>query len=329
MRVAILTNIFEKYSQYREVEEDLEEFGKNIKSALISLGHEALIFNVNDEDFYEKLKRAKFDLVFNVAERIRGSSLLEPHAAAMLEVLNIPFTGSSSLTLATCIYKARVKEILKYHGLPTPNFQIFYSAKEELNPALQFPLIIKPEHMDNSIGIKDNSVLINKRGLWKKIKYINEELGQPALVEEFIQGREFSVGIIGNGQPKVLPPCEIKFNSRLKDIQKIASYQAKWLSENENYHESIYTCGSKLAAETVRRIKEVALKVYRIFDLRDYATIDLRVDKNRIPFILEVNPNPGLSNGNAILPIIFEEIDSSYNDLINTIVNYARQRYNI
>src|SRR3989338_5042316 len=158
MKVAILSNLFEEYSDFKEVEGDLLEVGKSVMEALKENRHEVTFYNVNEQTF-EKLRRADIDIAFNVCERFNGNSIFEPHVAAMLELLNIPYTGSGPLTLATCMDKRRVKEILMHYGFPTPKYQIFNSRNQKINPDLKFPLIAKPAKMDNSIGITDDSLV--------------------------------------------------------------------------------------------------------------------------------------------------------------------------
>src|SRR3989344_7833787 len=167
MKVAVLSNVFGDYEN-KEVEDDLMEVGNAVVSALREYGHEAIFFDVNEKTF-EKLRKANINIAFNVCERFNGNSFFEPHVAAMLELLGIPYTGSAPLTLALCMNKVRVKEILNYYGIPTPKFQVFYSRNKKLNPDLTFPLIVKPSAMDNSIGINSHSVVRNEKELQRRV----------------------------------------------------------------------------------------------------------------------------------------------------------------
>ena len=235
MKVAILSNLFKERSEYKEVEEDLMEVGRAVKRVLEAAGHEALFFDVNERTF-EELRKSDIDMAFNVCERFNGSSLFEPHIASMLELLDIPYTGSGPLTLATCINKVRVKEILMHHGILTPNYQVFYSRNKKLDPDLKFPLIVKPVCMDNSIGITADAVAKNEEELRSKVSYIIRTYDQPALAEEFIEGKEITVGILGNGRnATVLPLSEVVFKNWPEDESKVYSYEAKWIKDSAEW----------------------------------------------------------------------------------------------
>src|SRR3989338_3396930 len=182
MRVGVLSNIFKSFSDYKEVEQDLVQVGIAVKEALESHNHEVSFFDVNEKTF-EKLRKAKIDIAFNVCERFNGNRFFEPHVAAMLELLGLPYTGSGPLALATCINKIRVKEILMFYKIPTPKYQVFYSRNKKLDADLEFPLIVKPSQTDNSIGITQDSVVNAESELRKKVDYVIRTYNQPALEE--------------------------------------------------------------------------------------------------------------------------------------------------
>lgn len=335
MRVAILSNLFEQKDGYKEVEEDLTAVGNSVKKILEDAGHEAIFFDVNEKTF-ETLRRSKIDVAFNVCERFNGSSLFEPHIASMLELLNIPYTGSGPLTLATCINKARVKEILMHHGILTPNYQVFYSRNKKLDPELSFPLIVKPVCMDNSIGITNDSVVHTEDELRSKVSFILRTYDQPALVEEYIDGREITVGILGNGKSAtVLPIAEAVFADLPEEYNKILSYDAKWYKTTKISKETPLECPANIPKYQEYRIKRTALQVYNILGCRDYGRVDFRLSKEGVPYVLEMNPNPGLS------PVIVEEVipdfipvaakksGLEYNELILKIFEDALERHDM
>ncbi len=302
MKVAILSNIFKQKDSYVEVEEDLAAVGNAVKKILEDAGHEAIFFDVNEKTF-EALRRSKIDVAFNVCERFNGSSLFEPHIASMLELLNIPYTGSGPLTLATCINKARVKEILMHHGILTPNYQVFYSRNKKLDSELNFPLIVKPVCMDNSIGITNDSVVHNEEELRSKVGFILRTYDQPALVEEYIEGREITVGVLGNGKTaSVLPIAEAIFTDLPEGYNKILSYDAKWYKTTKISRDTPLECPANIPKYQEYRIKRTALQVYSILGCRDYGRVDFRLSKEGVPYVLEMNPNPGLS------PLIVEDV---------------------
>jgi D-alanine-D-alanine ligase len=337
MKVAILSNVFKKESDYKEVEDDLMEFGNAVKAALESGGHETVFFDVNETTF-EQLRNSDVDFAFNVCERFNGSSLFEPHIASMLELLNIPYTGSGPLTLATCINKVRVKEILMHHGILTPNYQVFYSRNKKIDPELKFPLIVKPVCMDNSIGITKEAVVHNEEELRSRIGYILRTYDQPALVEEFIDGKEITVGILGNGRTAmVLPPSEVVFRNCSAEDDKIYSYEAKWLKDTESWKGIGIECPADLPKYQEYRIKRIALQVYSILGCRDYGRVDFRLSKEGVPYVLELNPNPGISpmsnSGEEeqpeFIPYAAAKAGMTYAELILKIFNEALERNNM
>lgn len=335
MRVAILSNLFKENTSYKEVEEDLMEVGRAVKRVLEAAGHEAIFFDVNEKTF-EELRKSNIDIAFNVCERFNGSSLFEPHIASMLELLNIPYTGSGPLTLATCINKVRVKEILMHHGILTPNYQVFYSRNKKLDPELKFPLIVKPVCMDNSIGIGADAVVRNEEELRSRVSYILRTYDQPALVEEFIDGKEITVGILGNGKnATVLPLSEVVFKNWPDNESKVYSYEAKWLKDSEEWKGVAIECPSSIPKYQEYRIKRTALQVYNILGCRDYGRIDFRLSNDGVPYVLEMNPNPGISpylgpdEQPDFMPYASQKAGLSYDELIMRIFNEALERNNM
>lgn len=335
MKVAILSNLFKENTEYKEVEEDLMEVGNAVKRVLEAAGHEAVFFDVNEKTF-EELRKSDIDMAFNVCERFNGSSLFEPHIASMLELLNIPYTGSGPLTLATCINKVRVKEILMHHGILTPNYQVFYSRNKKIDPELKFPLIVKPVCMDNSIGIGADAVVRNEEELRSKVSYILRTYDQPALVEEFIEGKEITVGILGNGRnATILPLSEVVFRNWPENESKVYSYEAKWLKDSDEWKGVTIECPPSLPKYQEYRIKRTALQVYNILGCRDYGRIDFRLSNDGVPYVLEMNPNPGISpylgpdEQPDFMPFASQKAGLTYDELIMKIFNEALERNNM
>jgi len=319
MKVAVLSNIFSDY-QNKEIEDDLTEVGKAVSDALKEYGHEVVFFDVNEKTF-EKLRKANVDIAFNVCERFNGNSFFEPHVAAMLELLGIPYTGSAPLTLALCMNKAKVKEILNYYGIPTPKFQVFYSRNKKLNQEMSFPLIVKPLSMDNSIGITNNAIVKNEKELQARVGYILRTYNQPALVEEYVEGREFAVGVWGNnGTSQSLPVSEYTFGELDQGTYKILSYDAKWDKESEIFSQSTEICPAEISKQLEMKMKKMAIDVYKILGVRDYGRIDFRLSSDGTPYVLEMNPNPGISADNT-LPKASQALGISYNEMIHRILH--------
>jgi D-alanine-D-alanine ligase len=283
---------------------DLSELGvveemEDIKSALSSLGYRTSIMNVDSELFrlIDYLRKEKPDLIFNLVECVENEAMQEMHVAGIYELLKIPYTGAGPLTLGTALNKPRVKEILSYHGIRTPKFQVFpVSEKIILREDLTFPLIVKPSREDASVGIDNASVVYSVNELRKRIRYIFNEFEQPALVEEFIKGRELNVAMVGNEKPLVLPVSEIDFSGLTDDMHKIVSYEAKWVEGTVAYAGTQGVCPADLPADLEEEVKDIATRCYRIIGCRDYGRVDFRLTEEGIPYVLEVNPNPDISD---------------------------------
>ncbi len=283
---------------------DLSELGvvdsmEGIRSALNTLGYKSTTLNVDSDLFrlIDYLREEKPDMIFNLVECVENESIQEMNVAGIYELMNIPYTGASPLTLGIALNKPRVKEVLSYHGIRTPEFQVFPPGDRiVLDGDLLFPLIVKPSHEDASVGIDDNSVVYNQSGLRKRVQYIFEEFDQAALVEQYVLGRELNVAIIGNTPPIVLPISEIDFSGLAEEMHKIVSYDAKWMHGTIAFNGTNGVCPARLTASQEAKIKDIALRCYRIIGCRDYARIDFRMTDHGALYVLEVNPNPDLSD---------------------------------
>ncbi len=288
-----------------EPQVDLSEIGvieemDDIKAALNSLGYKSTVFNVDSDVFrlIDFLKGEKPDLIFNLVECVENEALQEMNVAGIYELLKIPYTGANPLSLGIALNKPLVKQLLTFHGIKTPKFQVF-KFPEKIIPRedMKYPLIVKPAREDASVGISDESVVYNVNDLKKRVRYIFQEFDQPALVEEYIVGREMNVAIIGYKKPVVLPISEIDFSGMTKDMHKIVSYDAKWMHGTVAFEGTKGVCPAKVPAETEAQLKDIALRCFRIIGCRDYARIDFRLNKaNGDPYVLEVNPNPDISD---------------------------------
>jgi D-alanine-D-alanine ligase len=165
-----------------------------------------------------------------------------------------------------------------------------------MQEGVSFPLIVKPAHEDASVGIDDSSVVYNLADLRKRVRFIHTEYDQPALAEEYIDGRELNVAILGNNPPAALPISEIDFSGLTEGMHKIVSYEAKWIHGTVAYEGTRGVCPAVLPAPLEARIKETALRAYSLIGCRDYARVDFRLTKDGIPYVLEVNPNPDISD---------------------------------
>lgn len=301
-----------------------------VKNA-IELFHNVKMIEANF-DAFEKFKENSIDIVFNIAEGFFGVSR-EAQIPAMLDMLNIPYTGSDPLTLSICLDKGRAKEILSYHNIPTAKFKIANSVDEIINLDLRFPLIVKPNQEGSSKGIYLSSFVQNKNELNKEVERILNEYKQSALIEEFLSGREFTVAVIGNGiDVEVLPIVEIDYKDFPKDFIPIYSYEAKWIIDTPDKPLEVFSCPANIDKSLEEKIKNVCLKTYNILNCKDWSRIDIRLDKTGEPNILEINPLPGIlpdPKENSCFPKAARTAGYDYNTMINKVLNSAIKRYSL
>ncbi len=301
-----------------------------IKNALIKNNYEVDILEA-DENLYEKLKYGTYGFVFNIAEGIHGESR-ESHVPAMLEMLKIPYTGSGVFTQALTLDKRRTKEVLSYYGIPNAKFQIFTKPTQKINPELRYPLFVKPNSEGSSKGIRNNSLVNNEKELREMLKFVIKSYGQAAIVEEFLEGREFTVSVLGNNPPKVLPIVEITFDYLPEGVNKFDSYEVKWVWDNPNNPIDPIICPAKISKQLEEQIKKIALSTFKVLGIVDLCRMDIRLDREGIPNVIEVNALPGLMPDpleNSRFPKSCYASGMKYEDIIMTILTDAMKRYNL
>jgi len=317
-----------------QAEIDMSEVGvleerEHVQRALQQAGYKASLFNMNGDiqRLLDFVKQKQPDLIFNLCESIGNESTHEMHVAGLYELLGIPYTGAPAFILGTCLNKARTKEILTFHGIKTALFAIVKNIGElqEENLDLKYPLIVKPSREDASVGIENGSIVEDFISLKKRVRTIFNDYDQPALIEEYIGGRELNVGIVGNKRPIVFPVSEIDFSGLPADYPKIVTYNAKWMQGTPEYIGTIGVCPAPISGDLEKKVKEIALKCYKVMGLRDYGRIDFRIDKNNVPYVLEANPNPDLSD-DAGFARSARAYGLSFEDTITKIVDYALER---
>jgi D-alanine-D-alanine ligase len=331
VKILVVFNVVDQLSQGDEddlfAEQEIVLVEQDIEKALQQHGHSTIAVPIRD-DLWGPLKN--FDpnewLIFNLCESIRNKTYLEPYIISVFEHLGFRYTGSNRRSLSTCLNKARTKEILQAHGISTAAFQIFTPWTVHQRH-LVFPLFVKPVSEDASIGISTNSVVQDERGLRRQVRYIWETYHQPALVEEFIDGREFNVTVLGNESPRIMPLSEINFRHIANPFARIVSFRAKWVPTSEEYLKTPPTCPARVSDSLKSRIEDVARRAYQAMGLRDYGRVDLRV-RNGQPYVLEVNPNADLS-ADAGIARAARTAGMSYADLADEIVRLAARRYRL
>jgi D-alanine-D-alanine ligase len=301
-----------------------------VKSALEIFNDVTLI--EADLSSFEKLKELDPDIVFNIAEGFFGESR-EAQIPAMLDMLQLPYTGSDPLTLATCLDKARTKEILSYYKIPTAPFFIANEINQIKNLNLTFPLFVKPVWEGSGKGIFSSSFVSNTKELSEQIERIITEYSQPALIEKFLTGREFTVAILGNGdEAEALPIVEIEFKDFPDGFIPVYSYEAKWILDTKENPLDVFSCPAKLNFDLETKIKQVALNAYKTLRCRDWSRIDIRMNADNVPNIIEINPLPGIlpdPKENSCFPKAARTAGISYDEMLNKVLLAAARRYNL
>jgi len=331
LKVVILYNLLERLQKGEEkdilAEKAIVEEIEAVESAVRSLGHQSVVMAVREEIFpiIHWLKEHQPDVVFNLCESVYGNSCWEMNVPALLDLFRIPYTGSSPLTLGLCQDKGKVKDILQSQGIPTPRYKIFDRATGPVKGNV-FPIIVKPLHEDGSLGISRESVVFDNETLSQQIQYVIEQYQQPALVEEFIDGRELNVGMMEtNGKVGVLPVSEIDYSEFPEGVPKICGYEAKWMTESPEYKKSKPVCPAPLEWAMKKRVEYIALKVFKLFGCRDYARVDLRVDRDGKIYVLEVNPNPDISPQSGMNRALTVQ-GTTYTEFVKNLLERAVQR---
>jgi len=326
LRVGITYNLKKEFSQRENQPIDLlEEFDSEetidaIREVLESEGHEVIKLG-GDTGLIDRLRQAPVDIVFNIAEGLEGRNR-EAHIPALLEFLNIPYTGSDPLTLSVTLDKAMAKRIVVSHDIPTPRFKKVERMEDLDGLDLRYPLFVKLCYEGSSKGVRLDSKILGPQSLEEKTRSLLGIYGSPLLVEEFVKGPEFTVGVIGNEHPSVLGVMQIEIKGRPPE-ESIYSLEIKreW-QEKVRYH-----CPPLIDQPLIKKVEEVALRSYRALDCRDVSRVDIRVGEDHTPYFLEINPLPGLSPVYGDLVIMARSMGWDYARLVKTIFHQALKRY--
>jgi D-alanine-D-alanine ligase len=303
-----------------------------LSDALRKARHEVrlLVVDKTVEPLVTSLNADHPDLVFNLAEAFGGKSALESNVAALLNLLGLRYTGSSPAGLILAGDKSLTKKVLSFHSIKAPEFLTVYRGSLDWAGDLSFPVIVKPPQEDASLGITAKSVVHDLRQLFEQLDVIQTEFQSPALVEQFIEGREFYIGVLGNVHARALPAIELDFSKFPAGKPRIASWDAKWgedgAGSGAEYAGTESVFPTDLPPELEQRMQQVALDAFQALRLRDYARIDLRVTPAEEIYVIEVNPNCYLERASEFARAA-ERGGMPYEQLIATIVDLAGARY--
>jgi D-alanine-D-alanine ligase len=271
----------------------------DVIETLREVGHEVRVLGIHDDLSGVRSTIAEFTphIVFNLLEAFAGVTTFDQNVVSYLELLRLPYTGCNPRGLILARDKALSKKLLAYHRVPVPDFTVIRPGrKPALSKRLRFPLIVKSLFFEASAGITQASVVENVEQLGRRVAFIHEKLGTAAIVEQFVDGRELYVGVIGNERLDVMPVWEMSFAQMPENRWKIATERVKWSTQYQKKH-GIMTDHARLDAATADRIQRIAKRTYRALDLSGYARIDVRMDDEGRVFVLEANPNPNLAYG--------------------------------
>jgi D-alanine-D-alanine ligase len=303
-----------------------------VESALSHLGK--VIRLEANEDFPERLREARPDIVFNIAEGFHGVNR-EGHVPAICEFFGIPYSGSDPFTLSLCLDKARAKETMTFHGIATPRFAVVEKMEDLAAVAGKFPLplFVKPLHEGSSKGITDSNLCWDRRQLFKQTEFLLENYNQPVLVEEYLPGKEFTCAVLGNGgEATVLPIVGMNFETLPNGALPIYSFDAKFVWDRPENPLDIFQCPARITRELQASIERVTLDAFRVLGCRDWARIDVRLDAAGVPNVLEVNPLPGIlpdPADNSCLPKAARAAGIGYEELIRSCLRYAAARQGV
>jgi D-alanine-D-alanine ligase len=307
----------------KPVKQDREE----IFEALEKLGHEPSyhILDGRPQSLFA-LAKCGADLVFNLTESYAGDDTKEMHVTAFLDMLEIPYTGAGPHANMLAQDKAIAKKMFAFHGIQSPYFATAYRGTIDHAHDIKFPLIVKPTSEDGSIGIDAASVVTSVKELMERVHYIQTEFDSPALIEEYIEGREIYGAVLGSYENAyALPLVELDLSKLPKGMPKIASQDVKFEKDTEAYKLTKSAIAEDLGEETETKLNEIALKAYRAVKLRDYGRIDMRVTSKGEIYVIEANPNPWLSSGQEFA-MAAKKYGLSYTQMISEIVDHAMAR---
>ena len=305
---------------------DKKEVEEEVAEALVKLGHEPTMHELDGtQKSLLALTRMECDLVFNLAESFADDDTADFKIAAFLDLIGKKYTGSGAHGLMLAQDKAVAKKIFAFHGVHTPVFARSYRGRLDFSHDLQFPVIVKPAREDGSIGIEFSAVVSSIRELMERMDWLHANFDSPVLIEEYIEGREMYVGVIGNDKPEALPVIELDLSKLPDGMPRIASAEVKWGKGTKAYRDTKSSIATDLPEESVLALQQTAIAAYQALELRDYGRVDMRLQPDGRVHVIEVNPNPWLSS-KAEFAMAARKSGRTYLQLIEEIVELATTR---
>ena len=270
----------------------------DVVSTLRKMGHEVRPLGVYDDlgVIRQAIADWKPDIAFNLLEEFHGNALFDSHVVGFLELMKQPYTGCNPRGLLIAHDKALAKKILSYHRIRTPRFAVIPRRTPiRLPRRLRFPLFVKSLIEEGSYGIAHASIVNTEEKFRERVEFLQEKLSTPVIAEEYIEGRELYLGVLGHRRLEALPVIELQFGKLSEDAPRIATHKVKW----DPRYQKEYGIDSKLAEniepKQVQAFQELARRIYRTLDLSGYARVDLRLAENGEIFVLEANANPDVA----------------------------------
>ena len=305
---------------------DKKEVEEEVAETLTKLGHEPIMHELDGTTkSLIALTRIDCDLVFNLCESFADDDTADFKIAAFLELIGKKYTGSGTHGLMLAQDKAIAKKIFAFHGVHTPVFAKSFRGRLDFSHDLQFPVIVKPAREDGSIGIEFSAVVSSIRELMERMDWLHANFNSPVLIEEYVEGRELYVGIIGNDKPDALPVVELDLSKLPDGTPRIASAEVKWGKGTAAYRDTKSAIATDLPEESVMTLQQTAIAAYQALELRDYGRVDMRLQADGRVHVIEVNPNPWLSS-KAEFAMAAKKSGRTYPQLVEEIVELAMAR---
>jgi D-alanine-D-alanine ligase len=305
---------------------DKKEVEDEVSDALTKLGHEPVMYELDGTlRSLLGLARLDCDLVFNLAESFADDDTADFKIAAFLDLLGKKYTGTGANGLMLAQDKAVAKKIFAFHGIHTPVFAKSFRGRLDFSHDLHFPVIVKPAREDGSIGIEFSAVVNSIRELMERMDWLHANFDSPVLIEEYIEGREMYVGVIGNDKPEALPVVELDLSKLPEGTPKIAGAEVKWGKGTKAYRDTKSAIATDLTEETALLLQQTAVAAFQALEVRDYGRVDMRLQPDGRVQVIEVNPNPWLSS-RAEFAMAARKSGRTYTQLIEEIVELATAR---